>query len=133
MMFCLWPIEQNLDEFLIRLNNLVDTISFTVEIENNKALSFLDVKVERDDFSHFKFNIFRKPTSNNSFIHFYSGHNKKVKESVFLSMFLRARRICSPEFYDDEINTIYNIGNTLKYPRIFLKKCENIARSIFIN
>ena len=46
-------------------------------------------------------------------------------------MFLRARRICSPEFYDDEINTIYNIGNTLKYPRIFLEKCENKARSIF--
>ena len=46
-------------------------------------------------------------------------------------MFLRANRMCNPEFYDDEINTIYNIGKTLKYSRIFLKKCENKARQIF--
>ena len=83
--------------------------------------SFFDVKVHRDNSSHFKFNVFRKLTSNNSFIHFYSGHNKKVKESVFLSMFLRVNRICSPEFYDDEINTIYNTGNTLNTQEYFVK------------
>ena len=37
---CLWPIDQNLDEFLIKLDNLADTIRFTVEIENNKTRSF---------------------------------------------------------------------------------------------
>lgn len=42
-------------------------------------------------------------------------------------MYLRALRIVSPEYFDNEIETIYNIGISLKYPKEFLDDCFKIA------
>lgn len=129
---CLWPTNVNLDEFLPRLNSLVPSIEFTVEIEENCTLAFLDVLIHRQD-KKFKFSIYRKPTNLNAYIHYYSSHSDKVKKSVFSSMFLRALRICSPEFLDDEINNIYDISSSLKYPKIFIDKALTAARKTFYN
>ena len=51
--------------------------------------------------------------------------------SVFSSMFLRALRIVSPEYFDKEIENIYNIGLNLKYPRNFITRSFNKAKRIF--
>ena len=40
-------------------------------------------------------------------------------------MFLRVNRICSPEFYDDEINTIYN-----KKKHLLILPCNEKLNSI---
>ena len=130
---CLWPINDNLNNFFNNLNNLVESIKFTFEIEINNILPFLDVLIHRVECSGFKFSVYRKPTSNNSFIHFYSGHNDIVKRSVFISMFLRALRVCSPEYFNKEIKTIYEIGNNLKYSECFLDICFSKARKSFYN
>ena len=128
---CLWPENENLNEFLDKLNNLANTIKFTVEIEKQKSLSFLDVLIYRETNNIFKFDVYRKPTSNNSFIHFYSGHSDNIKYSVFISMFLRALRVCSQEYYMNEIKYIFKIGKDLKYPTTFLERSLSKAKSIF--
>ena len=46
-------------------------------------------------------------------------------------MFLRALRICDPEFYDMEIDKIFEIGNNLKYPEHFIKVAFNKAKKTF--
>ncbi|XP_066962258.1 integumentary mucin C.1-like [Macrobrachium rosenbergii] len=40
------------------------------------------------------------------------GQSNKVKKSVFISVFLRALRACSPECIDDEIDNIWNTERT---------------------
>ena len=112
------------------MNNLVHSIKFTSEIEENRCLPFLDVMLHREDFS-VKYSIYRKPTNNLSYVHFYSGHDIKVKKAVFISMFLRALRIVSSEFFDFEINKITNIGKNLCYPSWFLDNCLCTAKRIF--
>ena len=128
--FCVWPIEVNLQDFLTRLNNLVPSIKFTLEKETNCTLSFLDVVVHRED-RRFCYSIHRKPTSICSYIHFYSNHHHNVKLSVFSGMFLRALRICSPQFLDGEVEKIYDIALKLKYPSIFIDKAWQKARKTF--
>ena len=93
-------------------------------------LPFLDVCIYRES-NCLKYSVYRKPTNNLSYIHFYSGHSNRIKESVFISMFLRAYRICSPEFFDTEIKIVYNIGKNLCYPVQFLDECFAKSRKIF--
>ena len=82
---CLWPNDEAIDIFLPMLNNLVPSIKFTVEVEEDGKLPFLDCMIHRTDRS-FKFSIYRKPTNVCSYIHFYSAHHENVKLSVFTSM-----------------------------------------------
>lgn len=128
--FICWPEEQDINEFLNDLNNLVPTIKFTLETENNCTLPFLDVLVHRCDRS-FKFEIYRKPTNINSFIHNFSNQENKIKKSVFITMFLRALNIVSPEFLDNEINNIYKIGYDHKYNKSFLDACFKQSKKTY--
>ena len=129
---CIWPNDLDVSDFLTSLNNLVPSIKFTMEEELNSSLPFLDVQIHRID-RKFKFSIYRKPTNIQAYVHYYSAHSKKVKLSIFSSMFLRALRICSPEFLDEEMEVIMRIGAKLKYPQDMLETSLKKARKTFYN
>ncbi|XP_069941993.1 uncharacterized protein [Cherax quadricarinatus] len=129
---CLMPKNVDIHHFLGKLNSLAHSINFTVQFDENNSLPFLDVLIIKGN-NEFKFKIYRKPTNNCSYVHYYSSHQDRVKLSVFSSMFLRALRICSPEFIDEEISKIYKIGNDLKYPRNVIDKSFKVARNTFYN
>ena len=129
---CMWPNDHHLSDFLPKLNNLVPSIKFTTEVEQNNMLPFLDVTIHRCG-RYFKFDVFRKPTNVLSYIHFYSYHHQKTKLSVFSSMFLRSFRVCSPEFLDNELIRIYEIANNLKYPRHLIDMAHKMARKSYYN
>ena len=128
--FCIWPLTANIEYFLVSLNNCVPSIKFTYEVEANGCLSFLDVNIFRGN-SGFKFSVFRKPTNVCSYIHFYSDHCKQIKMSTFTSMFLRAYRVCSPEFLDAEMDNIFKISEKLKYPKHFIDCALQKAKKTF--
>ena len=129
---CLWPTDKNVKEFLSELNMLVDSIKFTLEEEKEGSLPFLDCTILRHG-NELKFKIYRKPTNVCSYIHYYSSHPDSVKRSVFSSMFLRALRICSPEYVDEEIRNIYEIGYNLRYPKHVLDTAYDSAKKTFYN
>ena len=115
------PIDFDTNLFLAQLNELVPSINFTIEEEINGRLGFLDVMIQRED-RVFKFDIFRKETNVNSFIHAYSAHTWDTKRAVFTQMYHRAFKICSPEYIDLELDRIMDIGLDLGYAPSFLKK-----------
>ena len=119
----------NIDNFLDVINNLVPSIKFTIENEVNGKIPFLDIVIHRSS-NEFKFSIYRKPTNNLAYVHFFSGHTLNVKQSVFQSMFLRALRVCSPEFFDEEIAIIKSIWEKLCYPNYFLEKYYDCKKDL---
>ena len=48
-------------------------------------------------------------------------------------MYLRAYRITDPEFFDEELKTIQEIGNKLQYPKSILNQCHNAAKRRFFS
>ena len=109
--FAILKVYVDIHRILNDLNNLVPSITFSVEQENNGTLSFLDITVIRPtDNPCYKFKIYRKPTNNNLIISNYSTHKRDVKLSALRSMFLRALNVCSPEFLAEEVNFIYSVG-----------------------
>ena len=74
--FVLWPHSRSdLDMFLDHLNSLRPSIQFTMEIEDERKLPFLDVQVTRDAESGiFRTAVYRKPTRTDRYLHYESYH-----------------------------------------------------------
>ena len=118
------------DDFFQRLNSLVPSIKFKVEWENEGKLPFLDVLVIKNGDS-LEFDVYRKPTHSGCYLHFFSNHPDKIKKSVASGLFLRALRICSPSYLDQEIKDIKVQLKKLGYPDWFLNGALRLARSNF--
>ena len=126
--------DEKFIEFLNFINNLIPSIKFTVEYEENGKIPFLDVLVIHDNINHgFSFTVYRKPMNTEGYIHFFSKHSITVKQNVVSNMFNRAFRICDPLFIDDEILHIKNSFSKLGYPLHFIEKSLSKARKHWYN
>lgn len=56
---------------------------------------------------------------------------RRIKRSIFLTMFLRAYRLCSPESLDEEIMKIFDIAMKLWYPKEFVELVLLAARKTY--
>jgi Reverse transcriptase (RNA-dependent DNA polymerase) len=124
---CLWTgSARQLDMFLSEINTLNTSIKFTMEIEANKTLNFLDISIDHKT-DKFCFNIFRKPTFTDTVIPADSSHSYSTKCSSFNSMICRLLSIpLSPKNFNQELHTIYSIaqnnGYTISFVDSLLKK-----------
>ena len=130
--FSLLPVSLDPLSLLNTLNNQKPSINFKLEIEDDNKLPFLDTLLVRDDInSHLKFTIYRKPTHSNSYLHYFSNHSINVKLATIANMFMRAYKICSPEFIDIEIKYLFKVFYKLGYPKILIDKAHYKARNRF--
>ena len=129
---CLVPENFVLEEFLGYINSLYPTLKFTHEWEVDKKIPFLDVLIHRpNSFSKLKLSVFRKSTNAEAYLHYFSCAALHIKIGLAQSLFLRALRICDPEFLEDEINHIYLALGKLAYPRRLLKNALLKAKKVF--
>ena len=88
--FVVWEHgRQQLDEFLEHINGLHERILFTMEVEENNKISFLDVLVERKDFS-IATSVYRKPTHTDRYLNYRSHHHPKTKTGIVSCLKRRA-------------------------------------------
>ena len=125
--FVVLPDQVEPATILSKLNDCVPQIKFTLELEQNSFLPFLDVLLIRkifisDNREEFAFKVFRKDTHIDSYVHWLSCHESHVKFGILKGFFLRAFRLCSPEYLDEEIAHIRKIFKTLGYPSQFIEK-----------
>jgi hypothetical protein len=65
--------KTNIQEVLEEFNKIHHNLQFTLELENNYTINFLDVSILRKD-EKLEFNIYRKPTITSRVIHASSCH-----------------------------------------------------------
>ena len=126
------PDDTDLEQKLRQLNSVDEKVQFTVEFEQDGKIAFLDTCIIKQE-TCFKFKVYRKPTNREDYVHYYSGHNQRVKSGIVIGFLLRALRICDREYLDDEIEHIYEAFTRLKYPKGFIKnkqrkKAEQIRK-----
>jgi len=116
--------EAELRGFLDHLNTYDRNLQFTLEVEIENKLPFLDVLIIRNA-DQLDFTIYRKPTQNNRFLHFNSNHPPQVKRAVVTSLIDRVLNICSNSYLIAEINFIRDILFGNGYPIPFVNKIIN--------
>ena len=78
-----------------------------------------------------EYDVYRKETNAENYIHYFSAHPTKTKTGVIIGFFLRAFRICSYKYIDSEITRIYDAFIKRGYPRHFISDALKKARGIF--
>lgn len=121
--------RKDLKQLLASLNEAHPSIQFTLEEEKDGQLPFLDILIHRKE-ENFEFSVYRKPTNKNDVVHFYSAHSDKTKSGVVIGFYLRALRICSPHFLQEEIHTTQKIFQDMKYPTGILQDLLHKAKKI---
>jgi hypothetical protein len=81
-----WPQgPARLQQFFHHLNSVRCAIKFTMEVEANDTLLFLDVLIMKRG-PKLAMKMYRKPTNTGCYLHFKSNHPHHVKKGVVLRM-----------------------------------------------
>jgi hypothetical protein len=110
-------INSTLDAF----NNYYPSLQFTMEIENNNSIPFLDIKIIRS-YNKLIFDWYTKPTFSGRFLNWFSNHNQKQKINSLRGMRDRVSKICDPSLKSKNLNKLKDIFLNNGYPDRLVKK-----------
>ncbi|UYV62695.1 hypothetical protein LAZ67_2001598 [Cordylochernes scorpioides] len=110
----------SLDNIFSTLNNLYQDIRFTVEIETNNTLAFLDILITKID-NRYTTGVYYKPSFFPSYIHFSSYCPLSHKINTVKTLTKRIFTHCTTEISkQQETNTILSHLLSLGYPKNFI-------------
>ena len=116
----IWPHRrENLDDFLKHMNSQSNHIKFTMEIQDNNCLPFLDVLITKKEYGSLSHQVYRKQTHTDIYVHASSHHHPLQKLGIIHTLATRAIRISYKEHLGEELGhlskTLQNNGYNIKY------------------
>ena len=131
----IYPQNNELTKITDRLNKIEPTIDFAYEQETN-TLPFLDILLINDS-NKLEFNVHHKSTNKNDYIHFYSHHNSKIKSGLTIDFHLRALKIYTYKFLQNEFHYLEKSVAQFQYLKSFIQRAKiktpKILKIIFSN
>ena len=112
------------ERLLPHLNSVQPSIQFTIERENDRRLSFLDLNVCRPHRGNLETSVYRKPTHTDKYLAFDSHH--PICHKKFVTRTLLTRADCLPSSCDSRAKERKYVFDVLKvngYPNTFLRNC----------
>ncbi|GJQ78407.1 hypothetical protein Trydic_g22231 [Trypoxylus dichotomus] len=111
--FVIWPHgEEEINGFLQHLNGLEESIKFTMELEVDNKIPFLDISVHKQSDGTLRTTVYKKPIHTGQYLDFEFNHPHNVKLGVAQCLYNRAREVCSDDRDRDE--EFRSVTNTLK-------------------
>ena len=131
--FLLFRSKEHIEKFRLYLNCQHPNIKFTSEIEENNSISFLDIKINRDN-NRFLTSVYRKPTFSGVFTNFDSYIPLSYKSGLISSLLIRSFKLCSNfEIFHREIIFVKDIFKMNGCTSHFIDKCaKTFLDKIFI-
>ena len=110
--------EKSIQYFLGHLNSIESTINFTVEVESENKIAFLDTEITQQDNGSLSTAVYRKKAYTDQYLSFHSHHSISHKIAVVNTLYSRAESICSTE---QELEKERNhVKKVLRYPERIL-------------
>ena len=131
--FLLFCLKHLIKKFRNLLNCQRKNIKFISETENENSISFLDIKITRDN-NKFMTSVYRKPTFSGVFTNFWSFIPKSYKYNLLFTLLHRAFKLCSNfERFHQEIDKLKTIFENNGYPKSFVDFCiKKYLDNVFI-
>lgn len=124
--FIIWQhgIEE-LNNFLIHLNSIHEDIKFTMEIEENDCLPFLDILVKKKNNGSLGHTVYRKPTHTNRYLNANSNHNPSQLSSVINTLVTRSKRLADKDHIHEELDLLSNALQANGFSKYLIDKSIN--------
>jgi hypothetical protein len=120
-------------DFLSHLNSLQPFIQFTIEIESDSEIAFLDVLVIREETT-LTTKVYRKPTYTDRRLNLNSNHLLHVKRGLIQSLYNRASTICQePQDLVKELSNLTRDLHLNGHPQGFIYSVINSKDSSHLN
>ena len=111
------------------MNSQQQTIHFTMEVENNNQIAFLDTLVHRDINNRLMTAVYIKPTHTDQYIIFDSNHPENVKSGVVRRLYDRASNIVTkPRCISTEKQHIQSALMSNGYSKSFIQRIVKTRR-----
>ena len=109
------------------LNGFHENIGFTYEVENSNSLSFLHVRIMKNNDGSFETKVFRKETDTNIYIHWKSFAPKQWKIGTLKGLIRRAHVVSSKYYFlQNEINHLRHVFTQINgFPNFVFEKTLN--------
>jgi len=107
---------EELEEFILFLNNLHPKIKWTKEIEQDGRINFLDILIIRDGGGN-NSTVYRKTSASERYIHYSSAQAWQEKTAAIRTLKHRALSYCSnPTLLEEEMNHLLKVFMENGYP-----------------
>lgn len=116
-------------ELLKVFNSFHEKLKFTIEIENNNKIAFLDTEIIRTSENKLLIDWYHKPTFSERFLNFNSHHSMKTKLNIINNLKYRATQLSSPEFKEKNLQLIKKYLNKNNYPISLINRILHINNS----
>jgi len=119
------------DGFLQHLNSQQSTIRFTLEIEKDNIISFLDTSVSRDSNGLLTITVNRKPTHTDQYLAYDSQHPQSVKRGIVKCLAIRPSQtphIKTISLISEEKKHLSSVLVSNGYPSSFVRKLTKTTR-----
>lgn len=114
-------LENNKIENLIyELNNVHSNIKYTIEYETDNQITFLDIKIIKDDSGNLKTDLYKKPEKSSRAISYFSEHPEHQKKNLIINEINRIKKISSAEFIDEKIELMREKFIKNSYPDVYV-------------
>ena len=121
--FLLFCSKHHIEKFRNYLNRQHKNVKFTSETENENSISFLDIKITRDN-NKFMTSVYCNPTFSGVLTNFESFNPKSYKYNLLFTLLHRAFKLCSNfERFHQEIDKFKTIFENNGYPKSFVDFC----------
>ena len=130
--FLLFKNISQIDRFLNYLNSQHPNIKFTKELEQDRSLPFLDIKITMND-NRFITEVYRKPTFTGLGTSYFSNDNLIFKVNAIKTMLFRAFNISSSyTLFHNEVTFLKDFFHNNGFPTfLFQKYLKSFLNSIF--
>lgn len=115
--------KNNLDHLLEVFHTYHPSLRFTIELEENKSIPFLDTKIIRTEENSVITDWYQKPTHSWRYIHFLSNHPRSQKVNVLNNVIDRALKLAHPELRQKNLQLVKNAFQDNGYPLNIIKTC----------
>ena len=121
--------KRYVDGFLQHLNSQQPTIRFTMEIEKDNTIPFIDTSVSRDSNGLLTTTVYRKPTHTDQYLAYDSHHPQSVKRGIVKCLYDRAKHLTSkPSVTSEEKKHLLSVLVSDGYPSLFVRKLKKTTR-----
>lgn len=125
--------EENIKKLFNHINTLHQTLKFTIEIESNNQLPFLDMLVIREN-NTLSFDWYQKPIASGRILNWHSSHPYRMKLNIGISFANRVLTLSHGKFHNKNEKIIKELLHKNNFPpniikRIIIKSKHSIEKN----